>query len=82
MASQRISVRVSKNLSGRLQDESRIRGKTPSEVLRAALLAYLGRGRKAQSAYELAKQAGLIGSIPRAPKDLSTNPRHFKGFGD
>jgi metal-responsive CopG/Arc/MetJ family transcriptional regulator len=81
MASQRITVRVSKQLSARLQDESRARGKTPSDLLRVALQAYLGRVRKSQSAYELAKEAGLIGLVRRAPKDLSTNRRHFKGFG-
>jgi metal-responsive CopG/Arc/MetJ family transcriptional regulator len=81
MASQRITVRVSKQLSARLQDESRARGKTPSDLLRVALQAYLGRVRKSQSAYELAKEAGLIGLVRRAPKDLSTNRRHLKGFG-
>lgn len=28
-----------------------------------------------------AEAAGLIGAARSLPKDLSTNPRHFKGFG-
>ncbi|HLZ40260.1 MAG TPA: hypothetical protein VKQ11_04825 [Candidatus Sulfotelmatobacter sp.] len=75
----RITVRLSKDLSARLRVESRSRGKIPSDLVRAALQAHLDRVRKPQSAYELAKEAGLIGSVRRAPKDLSTNPRHFKG---
>jgi hypothetical protein len=49
--------------------------------LRIALQSYLGREHQSQSTYELAKQAGLIGCARRAPKDLSTNRHHFKGFG-
>ena len=81
MASQRITVRVPKDLSARLLQEARARGRSASDVLRIALQAYLGREHQSQSTYELAKQAGLIGCARRAPKDLSTNRRHFKGFG-
>jgi len=49
--------------------------------VRIALEAYLGRGSSPTSAYELAEEAGLIGCAGRAPKDLSTNRRHFEGFG-
>jgi len=42
---------------------------------------YLSEERHAGSAYELAKAAKLIGCARRAPRDLSTNPRHFEGFG-
>ena len=77
----RISFRLSKDLSARLRVESRSRGRNPSHLVRAALQAYLGRVRESQSAYELAKEAGLIGLLRRAPKDLSKSPRHFKGFG-
>jgi hypothetical protein len=34
-----------------------------------------------RSAYELMAEAGLIGCVKGAPKDLSTNKRYFKGFG-
>jgi hypothetical protein len=33
------------------------------------------------TAYERFKKAGLIGVVRRASKDLSTNSKHFDGFG-
>jgi len=81
MASQRITVRVPKELGVLLRDRSRAKGQTPSDVVRVALETYLGRGAKSLSAYELAEQAGIIACAIRAPKDLSTNPRHFEDFG-
>jgi hypothetical protein len=81
MASQRITVRVPKTLGTLLRNRSRAKGQTPSDLVRVALETYLGRGEKSRSAYELAEEAGLIGCVRRAPKDLSTNPRFFDGFG-
>jgi hypothetical protein len=81
MASQRITVRVPKALGALLRDRSRAKGKTPSALVRVALETYLGRGSSPRSAFELAEEAGLIGCVRRTPKDLSTNSRHFEGFG-
>ena len=81
MASRRITVRVPGTLGARLRDRSRAKGQTPSELVRVALENYLGTARGQRSAYDLAEEAGLIGSARRAPKDLSTNRRHFEGFG-
>ena len=81
MASQRITVRVPKSLGILLRSRSRASGQTPSDLVRVALETYLARGGISRSAYELAEEAGLIGCVRRAPKDLSTNPRHFEGFG-
>jgi len=86
MSSERITVRIPQELGGRLRHRSRIKGQTESDLVREALETYLGRSDGEPSAFELAEEAGLIGSIPRGgrrppPKDLSTNPRHFKGFG-
>ena len=81
MASNRITVRVSKQLEALLRHRSRTRGQTPSDVVRDALETYLGRGRNSLSAYELARDAGVIGCANRGPKDLSTNRGHFEGFG-
>jgi hypothetical protein len=81
MASQRITVRVPKSLGILLRSRSRASGQTPSDLVRVALETYLTRGGISRSAYELAEEAGLIGCVRRAPKDLSTNPRHFEGFG-
>jgi hypothetical protein len=81
MVSQRITVRVPKMLGSLLRDRSRAKGQTPSDVVRLALETYLGQGESSHSAFELAEQAGLIGCVDRAPKDLSTNRRHLEGFG-
>jgi len=81
MASHRITVRVPKTLGTLLRDRSRAKGRTPSDLVRDALETYLGREHAAGSAYELAEEAGLIGCVGRAPKDLSTNRRHLEGFG-
>jgi hypothetical protein len=81
MASQRITIRVPGALGARLRDWSRAKGQTPSELVRIALENYLGSVRGRQSAYELAEAAGLIGCVRRAARDLSTNRRHFEGFG-
>ena len=81
MASNRITVRVSKDLEALLRDRSRATNQTPSDLVRMALETILGRAVQSQSAYELAEKAGLIGCATRTPKDLSTNRRHFEGFG-
>jgi predicted DNA-binding protein len=81
MVSQRITVRVPVTLEARLRNRSRGKGQTPSDVVRLALENYLSETSDLGSAYELADAAGLIGCVGRAPKDLSTNRRHFEGFG-
>jgi|ERR1700677_2946115 predicted DNA-binding protein len=86
MSSERITIRIPQELGGRLRHRSRIKGQTESDLVREALETYLARSDGKPSAFQLAEEAGLIGSIPRGgrrppPKDLSTNPRHFKGFG-
>lgn len=81
LASHRITVRVPQALTARLRSRSRAKGTTESELVREALENYLGHSEEERSAYELAEEAGIIGSVRRAPKDLSTNRRHLKGFG-
>jgi hypothetical protein len=41
------------------------------------------RGEKAAAvtAYDRAKEAGIIGVVRNAPADVSTNRKHFDGFG-
>jgi hypothetical protein len=81
MSSHRITIRVPAALGARLQSRSRAEGLTPSDLVRGALETYLGDEDEQSSAYELAKRARLIGCVRRLPKDLSTNRRHFEGFG-
>ena len=81
MSSQRITIRIPPSLGKRLKKQAGVKGRPESEIVREALENYL-RQAAGQSAYELARQAGLIGRLKGAPRDLSTNPRHFKGFGE
>jgi len=81
MASERITVRLPPALGTRLRHSSRVKGQTPSDLVRVALENYLGAESSTGSAYEAAEAAGLIGCVRRAPRDLSANPRHFEGFG-
>jgi Arc/MetJ-type ribon-helix-helix transcriptional regulator len=81
MASHRITVRIPAPLSARLQEHSRDDGRSPSDVVRTALEKYLVKRAKPRSAYDAAKAAGVIGCARGGPKDLSTNPRYFEGFG-
>lgn len=81
MASNRITVRVPQTLTARLRNRSRAEGTTESDLIREALEKYLEHSQGARSAYELAEEAGIIGSARNAPRDLSTNPRYVKGFG-
>jgi predicted DNA-binding protein len=78
----RITVRVPDTLTARLRSRSKAKGTTESDLVREALESYLGQSAGERSAYELAEEAGIIGAARNAPKDLSTNPRHLKGFGE
>jgi metal-responsive CopG/Arc/MetJ family transcriptional regulator len=81
MASNRITVRIPETLTARLRSRSRAKGSTESDLVREALESYLGSEPAGRTAYELAQEAGIIGSLRNAPRDLSTNRRHLKGFG-
>jgi hypothetical protein len=50
-------------------------------LIRVAVESYLAQERVRGSALEAAKAAGIIGCAKHGPMDLSTNPRHFEGFG-
>ncbi len=78
MVSQRITVGVSSNLAARLRQHSRAEGKTPSQLVRVARELGL---RLSSSAYESAREAGLIGGMRDALAGLSSNLHHFQVFG-
>jgi predicted DNA-binding protein len=81
MATSRISARIPDALGRRLRKHARMKGTAESEVVREALETFLAKNEGARSAYEVAKEAGLIGCVRGAPRDLSTHPRHWEGFG-
>jgi len=72
MATHRITIRVPDSLGERLRNRSRLKGETESELVRTALEAYFEDSGKERLAYEMAEEAGVVGCIRRAPKDLSS----------
>ena len=81
MGSHRISIRIGAVLERGLRQSALTAGKPESELVREALQEYLSK-RAGASACDLAREAGLIGCFKSGPKDLSTNRRHFRGFGE
>jgi len=82
MASQRISVRISGGIARRLKERSRTTGVLESQVVREALEQYLSAKRTEETTFDLLREAGMIGCVSGAPRDLSTNKKYFKGFGE
>lgn len=82
MSSQRITIRISESLVRRLKRQAEMKRRSESALVREALENYLGEAPTSSSAYDLAREAGLIGCIRGGPSDLSTNRKYFKGFGE
>ncbi len=76
-----ITVKVPEDLNHRLEFIAKKRGTNKSEVVRRSLEQTLnGTSSKDElSCYDLVKD--LIGSIKGGPRDLATNPKYMKGFG-
>jgi predicted DNA-binding protein len=82
MASRRLSVRIEPGLQSSLRRRATLAQKSESVIVREALETYLAAVSEEASAYDLALKAGVIGCAKPAPRDLSTNPKHLKGFGE
>jgi hypothetical protein len=81
MKDDRITVRFPAELRQKLKAAARRSGTRESDLVRGAVERQLAVQDDAPTAYEHAKKAGLIGVVKAAPRDLSTNPQHFDGFG-
>jgi Ribbon-helix-helix protein, copG family len=75
-----ITCKVSERLNAQLEALARRRRLSKSAILREALESKIKAAARlaVPSAYDLVKH--LCGSL-RGPKDLSTNPKHMRGFG-
>ena len=86
MKDDRITVRFPAELRRRLKDAARRNGTRESEIVRKAVERQFAAEDDELTAYERAEKAGLIRAIrglsPNLSTDLSTNPKHFDGFGD
>jgi Ribbon-helix-helix protein, copG family len=74
-----ITCKISEKLNAHLEALARRRRVSKSAILRQALEKQVSGRSAAPSAYDLVKH--LCGAL-RGPKDLSTNPRHMRGFGE
>ncbi len=75
-----ISLKLPDGLDQQLAVHARAQRTTKSELVRAALEAYLKKDGRPGSDSCLDLAGDLIGSI-EGPSDLSVNPKHLKGFG-
>jgi predicted DNA-binding protein len=82
MSSQRITIRISEKMIKRLKKQADAKGRSESALVREALENYLEGVTAPSSAYDLARSAALIGCVSGGPSDLSSNRKHFKGFGE
>jgi predicted DNA-binding protein len=82
MKDQRVTVRFSPEMRRRLQATARRVGRRESDLIREAVDQRLAAEECAPTAYDLVKKAGLIGVAKGKVRDLSTNPKHFLGFGE
>ncbi|MBV8313693.1 MAG: hypothetical protein JOZ53_01920 [Planctomycetaceae bacterium] len=84
-------LRIDPEIQRRIESYAHAVGATPAEVIRKAFEEYqaahqvMHAGEAAEeTAFDILSRGGLIGCIkgaPGTPTDLSTNPRHMKGFG-
>jgi metal-responsive CopG/Arc/MetJ family transcriptional regulator len=75
-----ITLKLPESLALRLNAIVRRRSTTRSAVVREALEALLGSQPGAgESCAELA--GDLVGSLRGLPRDLSSSPRHLRGYG-
>jgi len=81
MKDDRITVRFPAELLRRLKDAAQRNGMRTSEIVRKAVERQFAAEDAEITAYERAEKAGLIGAIRGLGSDLSTNPKHFDGFG-
>jgi predicted DNA-binding protein len=81
MATDRISIRLNPQLRRRLEKRAAVQGASESEIVREAVEAYLQGAEGTVTCYDLALKAGIIGRIKQSATDISTNRKHFRGFG-
>lgn len=77
-----VSLKLSEALDARLSALAREQKRTKSDLVREALEDYLSNGAKTQVASPYARIRHLVGIAKDGPRDLATNKRHMKGFGE
>jgi predicted DNA-binding protein len=81
MTSDRITVRLSRELQRELRALKKATGKSESEIVRIAIKELCRQHRDEPSCYDIAVRMGIVGAVKGGPKDLSTKPKYMEGFG-
>jgi hypothetical protein len=77
-----ITIKVPSSLDDELQKASQSRHISKSELVRRAIVAYLGSAHgQAQPETALSLAGDLVGCFVGGPKDLASNPEHLADFG-
>ena len=75
-----ISLKLPEPLLANLDARACAAGTSRSELIRAALSEHLGRRSRFPKGSVADLGRDLWGSLTGGPKDLSTNPKHLRGF--
>jgi hypothetical protein len=75
-----LCLKVPEAVAARLAAMARKRGQSKSAVVRAILEEYLTQKGPAAECSALDLAGDLVGCV-EGPGDLSTNPRHMRGYG-
>ena len=81
MATERITIRIDRQLRRELKERASAKGKRASDVVREALKEYFAAHATGETCYDLALKAGIVGIVKTAPPDMSRNRKYLKGFG-
>ncbi len=77
-----VTIKIPEELEQALVLTSQREHLSKSEVVRRALLAYMGQRKTDTSFVSALEQAGdLVGCFEGGPADLSSNPLHLEDFG-
>lgn len=75
-----VSLKLPEDLDARLERTARRRSWSKSEVVRRALTRFLPSD-EGSSGPSFAEQAASFIGCLEGPEDLSSNPRHLRGYG-
>jgi ribbon-helix-helix CopG family protein len=78
---QLVTLKLPRALAGRLRALSRKNGQPQAEILREGLALRLEAESSRGAGSVLDLIGDLVGSL-RGPRDLGSNPKHLRGFGE
>ena len=77
-----LTLKVPSSLEAALERMAEVAHLSKSEVVRRAIVAYVGQGKAPVEFVSALDQAGdLVGCFEGGPKDLSSNPKYMDRFG-